>query len=400
VHPRDIGTILVSVTLDGSPADGVAVKVLNDAGQLVDLFGSSTSSGTNTGVTGADGKLTLVGDPLKTFTVTIVSPAGANCTPTLHTVIVTKDQTVSASFTCERPATINVLVTTGGAPLSAANVTLTGAGVTRNGTTGLGGTVTFTDLKMGQYVSDVTVDKHTCAPQSTTVVPGQTASLSVPCVPKPGSVTGQVTVNGIGEPGVQVRLVQGPTTVAMMLTNGGGTYVFSSVVPGPYDVVITTPDLGASCALTTLAALVHPDETLVRNFACTRPTFPTGPEIAGNNWVYTRNRTSAIGPNCQASLPTSGAGTMSFDLIAVTILITGFDPQVAILGTYLLVTGTYIGTGTRTLGGGTSLTTHANGIFLRDASARPTFSGKMLRVRVTGTGEDCREEYDIVGTRL
>lgn len=206
VSPTHGGSITVEATLDGSPAVGIHVYIGGTEGILLDsdaerlegnyffdTFPREDLIRARTGETGAGGRFTTSNAFLPgTYLVKIRPPEGADCTPPIQTVTVETGGNAIASFTCtsRQPAgTIKLLVTSGGSPLSGANVTLSGPGGTRTGTTGSNGTVPFTDLPPGQYAAGATVTDQTCTSPTIDLQPGQTADLTVTCDPNPVRVT-------------------------------------------------------------------------------------------------------------------------------------------------------------------------------------------------------------------
>lgn len=108
-------------------------------------------------------------------------------------------------------------------------------------------------------------------PNTTTASSGPFDITWQPLTQPPGNVTGQVTVNGVGEPGVAVTLREGTMTIATTTTGTGGNYQFTNVTPGTKTVVIMPPS-GATCDATQRDVNVPSGGTATANFACTRPT--------------------------------------------------------------------------------------------------------------------------------
>lgn len=130
----------------------------------------------------------------------------------------------------------------------------------------------FLNLQPGSYTLSTTIQGANCPEVTATVVADQDTEVDLPCsTPTTGTVTGQVTVNGLSEAGVTVRLRQGITTLATTTTDAEGIFLFSGVAPGPRTVEIEPPS-GAACAMTTRNVSVTAGGTVTADFACTRAT--------------------------------------------------------------------------------------------------------------------------------
>jgi hypothetical protein len=170
--------------------------------------------------------------------------------------------------------------TSGGqADPAAQDVTGTGTGMTRDFTANF---TLFNGVTMGPPVTrrfcprvEASDLGRTCTnepnPNTTTTFGPPFDITWQPLSQPPGNVSGQVTVNGVGESGVAVTLREGTTTIATTTTGAGGNYQFTNVAPGAKTVVITPPS-GATCDATQRDVNVPSGGTATANFACTRPS--------------------------------------------------------------------------------------------------------------------------------
>lgn len=132
------------------------------------------------------------------------------------------------------------------------------------------GQYVFLNLEPGDYTLSTTIQGADCGEVTASVVADQESEVDLPCTtPTTGTVSGQVTVNGIGEAGVTVILRLGITTLATTTTEADGNYQFSSVAPGPRTVEIQPPS-GVTCPMTQRSVTVTAGETVTADFVCTR----------------------------------------------------------------------------------------------------------------------------------
>ncbi|HYO46378.1 MAG TPA: SdrD B-like domain-containing protein [Gemmatimonadota bacterium] len=128
----------------------------------------------------------------------------------------------------------------------------------------------FLNLQPGTYTLSTTIQDADCGGVTASVVADQESEVDLPCsTPTTGTVGGQVTVNGSGEPGVSVSLRLGTTTLATTTTDATGTYQFSGVAPGPRTVEILPPS-GVTCPMPRRNVSVTAGGTATADFACTR----------------------------------------------------------------------------------------------------------------------------------
>lgn len=181
------------------------------------------------------------------------------------------------------------LVTADGTPVSGVNVTLSRSGsevatlvTTESGEFG------FRNLGAGTYMVAISEIAGTnCSrQQAALVVAGEETEVAFACVTPPpvGTgqvVTGRVTVNGIGEPGLRVLVCYGlpvwefGCVMPLDETDSEGRYAYTSITgshlpPGDYVVFVESP-LGMSCPEVRTGVHVSSGETVTVDFACTRP---------------------------------------------------------------------------------------------------------------------------------
>jgi hypothetical protein len=134
-----------------------------------------------------------------------------------------------------------------------------------------------------------------------------------------GTVTGLVTVDGTGEPGVAVTLREGSTTIDTETTGASGTFTFSNVAIGMKIVEIDEP-AGTDCDQTERTVNVTTGGTAQANFACETPEPQTGTvtgtvTVNGSGesgvTVTLREGTTVIG-----TTTTGTGGTYSFTNVA------------------------------------------------------------------------------------
>jgi hypothetical protein len=220
------GAIRTSVTIDGSPAPGIAVTIQRD-GTTVD-----------TGTTGQDG--TFLSDFLEPGShVVLISgqPQGATCQPgTQQTVNVTVGQTAPANFACTTPPTTGTItgrVVVADQPRQGAGVSAGG----RSATSGADGSFTITEVPTGQQMVSTTLTGHVCEVKTANVTAGQTSNVGdIDCAPQPttGTITGRVVVGGQPRQGAVV------TAGGRSATSGAdGTFTITEVPTGSQTVSTT-----------------------------------------------------------------------------------------------------------------------------------------------------------------
>lgn len=171
----------------------------------------------------------------------------------------------------------------------------------------------FLNLAPGTYTLSTTVQGANCGNVTATVVADQDSEVDLPCsTPTTGTVSGQVTVNGIGEAGVTVTLRQGITTLATTTTEAAGTYQFSAVAPGPRAVQIQPPS-GVTCPMTQRNVTVTAGGTEVVDFACTRATgdFTVNLGTPPPGWVHDMPGVSSLECKVIRTAPAQAGATFS-----------------------------------------------------------------------------------------
>ena len=256
VVPED-GSIMGTVTVDGSPRSGVTVT----------LDGGETTT--------TDGQGMYTFDPVEPgqHTVAVTPPEGTECDPESRTVDVPEGDKATADFDCTtlppEDGSIMGTVTVDGSPRSGVTVTLDGGETT---TTDGQGMYTFDPVEPGQHTVAVTPPEGTeCDPESRTVdVPeGDKATADFDCTtlpPEDGRITGTVTTDGSPQPGATVTLDGGEVTS----TDAQGTYTFDPVSPGQHEVSVMVE--GAECEPASRSVDVPEGGEAVADFDCTTPT--------------------------------------------------------------------------------------------------------------------------------
>jgi subtilisin family serine protease len=205
-----------TVSLDGSALSGVTV-----------------TAGSESAVTGADGRYALAGLAAGTYAV---QPArsGYTFTPASRTATVAPDQSgvdFSAAAVPAQEYTISGTVTANGAGLAGALVT---AGV-RSATTGSDGTYRISALPAGTYTLRPIRSGYTFTPASRTVTlrsdtPGVNFASTAPPAAQ-YAISGKVTLDGAGLGGVLITVGSRSTTTA-----SNGVYRIAALAAGTYTV--------------------------------------------------------------------------------------------------------------------------------------------------------------------
>ncbi|MEU6723834.1 S8 family serine peptidase [Nonomuraea wenchangensis] len=126
-------------------------------------------------------------------------------------------------------------VTSGGAPLAGAAVTVTGA-VTRTVTTGADGRYTIPRLLEGDYELTAAKFGYDTATARVTIAAGQSATADVPMTQKPGgTVSGTVSTAGTPEAGASVAARGTPVSA---VTDAAGRYRLT-LPEGSYELTVT-----------------------------------------------------------------------------------------------------------------------------------------------------------------
>lgn len=183
-------------------------------------------------------------------------------------------------------ATIKGFVTNGGSPISGAEVSLTGPGITRTASSGTNG-FTFADLLPGSYTLTVVFPGLICQPATVETTAGGTVTANVACTGQSGSIelgtiTGTVTAGGVPIPGVWIRLTSsGPERRVVADADGAFTL---TVPPGAYAMIALAP--GTTCESASVE--IEADRTVTTDIVCQpaggiagRVQWPDGSSILG-----------------------------------------------------------------------------------------------------------------------
>lgn len=222
------------------------------------------------------------------------------------------------------------------------------------------GRYAFLNLEPDEYSVSTTVPGATCPEVDVTVEEDEVTETDLACTtPTNGTVQGQVTVNGAGEPGVPVALLQGITILATTTTDLEGRYQFSNATTGTR-VVEIDPPTGVLCDIVRRNVTVTAGGTATADFACTRSgsDFSVTLNIPPPGWVHDQPgvssleckviHTSPAQPGATFSAQTSGpleggpSGVLTAQPVTGVLNVNGEAPlQVRIdrnrLGTYLNV---------------------------------------------------------------
>jgi hypothetical protein len=252
VEPAPVtGEIRGLVTADGAPRSTVTVTL------------SRSGSEVATVVTTGNGEFGFTDLDAGTYTVAISGISGMNCSRQRGATVVAGEET-QVSFACVTVGTVEGRVTVNG--FGAAGVLVALRNGTRHlGTTGTAndGTYRFTNVPTGARTVWISTEEPCPGTQQenarrqveVTVSAGGVAVADFACTGQ--VVTGRVTVNGIGEPGLRVLVCYGsPWDVGCVApwqsTDSEGRYAYTSlragsyIPPGDY-LVFVESRLGTSC---------------------------------------------------------------------------------------------------------------------------------------------------------
>lgn len=259
--------------------------------------------------------------------------------------------------------TVTGTVTLDGSPAEAGvTVALDG----RTAMTDANGMFSFSMVEQGSYEVTASFSGAECPPQTTTVSPNMTSTVTIPCTTTPttGTVTGTVTSDGSPISGATVAL-DGRTTT----TDGSGMFTFTDVTPGTYSVTVTLTGFQCGPQTTMLAA----GGTVTVTVTCT-VTPPSGSEIAAVTYSLTGTIVGADG--CGLGMTISNPGPIIFRFDPATNTLTG-ESDTDAEGMY--VPGQeWMGMGETTISSGTS-----------------TFT---LKETITGTWERVGDMIVLMGT--
>lgn len=248
----DPGTLRVVARTTGEGADG--------NGYMVAVDGGATQA------IGVNGTLLITGLAPRDHEVEL-SDVAANCaveSENPRTVLVKAAGTSELTFQVSCAATagaVRVAVSSAEFPVRGVGVTVTGPGGQRGGMTNEMGTVTILDVEPGEVTVNARVGNVACTPAVATVRRGATTEVEVDCAP--GTVTGRVTIDGVGAADVIVWIFISATMTAV-----DGRYEFTGAV-GMWSVGIIPPE-GVACPVTMQTFTLSPGRTVTIDFACTR----------------------------------------------------------------------------------------------------------------------------------
>lgn len=243
------------------------------------------------------------------------------------------------------------------------------------------GRYAFLNLEPDDYSVTTTVVGTTCPEVDVTVPADQSVEADLACTtPTSGAVEGQVTVNGVGEAGIQVALRQGVTTLATTTTDLQGRYQFAGASPGPRTVQITPPT-GASCDSTSRSVTVTAGGTATADFTCARSgaDFTVSMSTPPPGWFHDQPgvsaleckviRTSPAQPGATFSATTSGPAEGGASGVVTAQPVTGvldangeaaLQVRVNRLGTYVNIVTVTSGAFQRTASATVTVTSDAN----------------------------------------
>jgi hypothetical protein len=249
----DPGTLRVVARTTGEGADG--------NGYMVAVDGGATQA------IGVNGTLLITGLAPRDHEVEL-SDMAANCaveSENPRTVLVKAAGTSELTFQVICAATagaVRVAVSSAGFPVRGVRVTVTGPGGRRAGITDETGLVRIINVEPGEVTVNATVGNVACTPAVATVRRGATTEVEVDCAP--GTVTGRVTIDGVGAADVIVGIFTSTTRTA-----ADGRYEFTDLAVGMWNVGIIPPE-GVACPVTLQAFTLSPGGTVTIDFACTR----------------------------------------------------------------------------------------------------------------------------------
>ena len=140
-----------------------------------------------------------------------------------------------------------------------------------------------------------------------------------------GTISGRVTVDGVGEPGVTVTV----SSVGSQATSSTGDYSFSNVPAGTYQVSMSGISLGTSCPTTSgTATISESSRSVTVNFACEadRTASISGRVSAGGAGLS--GITVSLDGKANGATATSTSGQYSFTSLTAgsyNVSISGYD---------------------------------------------------------------------------
>jgi hypothetical protein len=226
--------------------------------------------GTRTATSGADGRFRFPDLSPGAYTLVATLPRSTDSTCESVSVNVQAERIATAIISCVvATGTLTVTLGVGQEPLQEAQVVIFGAHATRSVRIEAEGVALFEDVPTGSYLITTIRTDYDCPSASGTVVARQATSVNIDCIAQPGTIRGQVTIDGAGGAFVQVMYSKSMSTLGATLTDDtGGDYQFRQVAPGVYTVRIM-PRSGATCGDTETEVNVQPGQDATVNFACT-----------------------------------------------------------------------------------------------------------------------------------
>lgn len=271
-----LGSCSIAGTVTGSIASGAALVLTGQSTATVYSYTDGTykfpnlATGSYTvtpvGIPPYPGKNTYSWSPAN---LAITLTAGAGCTSTAN------------NFTSSSANTFNISgqVTLGGVGVNGVTMQLTG-GATGTVTTDSSGNYTFAGLSNGSYTVTPNKPGYAFTPTSTPVTINNANVTGVnftATLVNTYSISGTVTLNGVGQSGVSMALTG--TSTGTTTTDGSGNYSFGSLTNGNYTV---TPSLtGYTFTPTNRVVTITGASVTGVNFTSAANTFSISGTVSG-----------------------------------------------------------------------------------------------------------------------
>ena len=202
-------------------------------------------------LTDANGQYAFTGLRAGNYTIAISGfdeeDVAFGSTSSAATVAVGESKVVPFEGTYLRTSAITGQVSVEGNPLSGVTVSMQGRGEDETVTTNGAGQFTFSELRSGDYavgISGFDPDEYSfeVTSQTVTIAHGETATVPFDGILlRTAGVTGTVTIEGTGLPGVTVT-INGQGEELEEVTNATGYYAFADLHAGEYTIGITGYD--------------------------------------------------------------------------------------------------------------------------------------------------------------
>lgn len=304
---RDV-TGTVADVVDG-PLNGVGITLTDANGAVV---------GTTT--TAADGTYSFPGFVAAAgYTVRVTPPIGKISTgaTTLAVDLTSADAVADFTLRAIVPVAVSGQVTDAdGDPVAGVTVTIDG----QTTTTDAAGEYLFDSVPVGTHTATITTPAGytlTSSPPAFTVPLGSEDPIEDVNfrVAENPTLSGAVTSNGTGVPGVTVTAV-GPGGTVTAVTNGSGAYSFPRLSAGDYDITVTTP--GGYVALTpvTRSEQVAGADVADVDFDLARLGAFDGTVRTDGGAAATGVVVQVTGPGAPASLTTDADGSFGLGALA------------------------------------------------------------------------------------